>query len=57
MQIIARFCPYLFRGTDEALVNLLKDNSDMIKEGVLNVLAKSGGTIREQLAITSRCHV
>ncbi|KAK7332449.1 hypothetical protein VNO80_29201 [Phaseolus coccineus] len=51
--IIARFCPYLFIGTEEELVNLLKDNSDMIKEGVLNVLAKSGGTIREQLAVAS----
>lgn len=28
----------------------------MIKEGVLNVLAKAGGTIREQLAVTSRYH-
>ncbi|WVY92603.1 hypothetical protein V8G54_031691 [Vigna mungo] len=49
-RIIARFCPYLFSGTEVELVNLLKDNSDMIKEGVLNVLAKAGGTIREQLA-------
>ncbi|KOM53264.1 hypothetical protein LR48_Vigan09g192300 [Vigna angularis] len=52
-RIIARFCPYLFSGTEVELVNLLKDNSDMIKEGVLNVLAKAGGTIREQLAVTS----
>ena len=56
MQIIARFCPDLFSGTEVELVNLLKDNNDMIKEGVLNVLAKAGGTIREQLAVTSRCH-
>ncbi|XP_020220399.1 sister chromatid cohesion protein PDS5 homolog A isoform X1 [Cajanus cajan] len=51
--IIARFCPYLFSGTEEELVNLLKDNNDTIKEGVLNILAKAGGTIREQLAVTS----
>ncbi|KAL2603500.1 hypothetical protein GLYMA_09G014600v4 [Glycine max] len=51
--IIARFCPDLFSGTEVELVNLLKDNNDMIKEGVLNVLAKAGGTIREQLAVTS----
>ncbi|RDX94616.1 Sister chromatid cohesion protein PDS5-like B, partial [Mucuna pruriens] len=51
--VIARFCPYLFSGTEEELVSLLKDNNDMIKEGVLNVLAKAGGTIREQLAVTS----
>ncbi|TKY72277.1 Sister chromatid cohesion protein PDS5-like B [Spatholobus suberectus] len=51
--IIARFCPHIFSGTEVELVNLLKDNNDMIKEGVLNVLAKAGGTIREQLAVTS----
>ncbi|RZB64213.1 Sister chromatid cohesion protein PDS5-like B isoform B [Glycine soja] len=51
--IIARFCPDLFSGTEVELVNLLKDNNDMIKEGVLNVLARAGGTIREQLAVTS----
>jgi len=40
-------------------VNLLKDNDDTIKEGVLNAVAKAGATIREQLAVTSRyycCH-
>ena len=56
MQIIARFSPVLLSGSEEELVNLLKDNNDVIKEGVLNVLAKAGGTIREQLAVTSRCH-
>lgn len=56
MQIIARFSPHLFSDSEEELMNLLKDNNDMIKEGILNVLAKAGGTIREQLAVTSRCH-
>ncbi|KAK7363868.1 hypothetical protein VNO77_06028 [Canavalia gladiata] len=51
--IIARFSPLLLSGSEEELVNLLKDNNDTIKEGVLNVLAKAGGTIREQLAVTS----
>ncbi|XP_029129811.1 sister chromatid cohesion protein PDS5 homolog A-B isoform X3 [Cajanus cajan] len=51
--IIARFSPLLLRGSEEELVNLLKDNNDTIKEGVLNILAKAGGTIREQLAVTS----
>ncbi|KAG4401440.1 hypothetical protein GLYMA_07G268200v4 [Glycine max] len=51
--IIARFSPLLLRGSEEELVNLLKDNNDTIQEGVLNVLAKAGGTIREQLAVTS----
>ncbi|XP_057429975.1 sister chromatid cohesion protein PDS5 homolog A-like [Lotus japonicus] len=51
--IIARFSPHLFSDSEEELMNLLKDNNDMIKEGILNVLAKAGGTIREQLAVTS----
>ncbi|XP_027333272.1 sister chromatid cohesion protein PDS5 homolog A-like isoform X2 [Abrus precatorius] len=51
--MIARFSPLLLSGSEEELVNLLKDNNDTIKEGVLNVLAKAGGTIREQLAVTS----
>jgi len=29
------------------LVNVVQDNNDMIKEGVLNVLAKASGTIHE----------
>jgi sister chromatid cohesion protein PDS5 len=57
VQIIARFSPHLFSGSEEDLVKLLKDsNNDMIKEGILNVLSKAGGTIREQLAVTSRWH-
>ncbi|XP_019440010.1 PREDICTED: sister chromatid cohesion protein PDS5 homolog A-B [Lupinus angustifolius] len=51
--IIARFCPFLLIGSEEELVNFLMDNNDMIKEGVLNVLAKAGSTIREQLSVTS----
>ncbi|KAI9123829.1 hypothetical protein K1719_005129 [Acacia pycnantha] len=51
--IIARFCPLLLHGSEEELVCLLKDNDDMIKEGVLHILAKAGGIIREQLAVTS----
>ncbi|XP_068463177.1 sister chromatid cohesion protein PDS5 homolog A-like isoform X2 [Phaseolus vulgaris] len=51
--IIARFSPLLLRGSEEELVKLLKDNNNTIKEGVLNAVAKAGGTIREQLAVTS----
>lgn len=53
--IIARFCPLLLSGCEDELVNLLKDNNDIIKVGVLNVLAKAGATIRKQLSLTSRC--
>lgn len=55
LQIIARFCPLLLSGSEEELVNLLKDNNDKIKVGILNVLAKAGATIRKQLSVTSRC--
>lgn len=51
--ILARFSPLLLSGTEEELVNLLKDDDETIKEGVLNVLAKAGGTIREHLAVSS----
>lgn len=51
--ILARFSPLLLGGTEEELVNLLKDENEIIKEGILHVLAKAGGTIREQLAATS----
>lgn len=53
-QILARFSPLLLGGTEEELVNLLKEENEIIKEGILHVLAKAGGTIREQLAATSR---
>lgn len=58
VQIIARFCPHFFNGSEKELVKLLKDNNnnDMIREGILTILAKAGGTIREQLSVTSRCY-
>ncbi|XP_043688840.1 sister chromatid cohesion protein PDS5 homolog A-B isoform X2 [Telopea speciosissima] len=51
--ILARFSPSLLAGTEEDLLHLLKDDNEVIKEGVLHVLARAGGTIREQLASTS----
>ncbi|XP_042521110.1 sister chromatid cohesion protein PDS5 homolog A-B isoform X2 [Macadamia integrifolia] len=51
--ILARFSPSLLSGTEEDLVHLLKDDNEVIKEGVLHVLARAGGIIREQLAATS----
>lgn len=53
LAIIACFSPQLLAGLEENLVNLLKENNEIIKEGVAHVLAKAGGTIREQLATTS----
>ncbi|KAJ7946454.1 sister chromatid cohesion protein PDS5-like A-A-like [Quillaja saponaria] len=51
--ILARFSPLLLGGSEEELVNLLKDDDDIIKEGILHVLAKAGATIREQLAVST----
>lgn len=51
--VLARFSPLLLSGAEEDLVHLLKDDNEIIKEGVLHILAKAGGTIREQLAVTS----
>ncbi|XP_022967040.1 sister chromatid cohesion protein PDS5 homolog A-like isoform X1 [Cucurbita maxima] len=51
--ILARFSPMLFSGSEEVLINFLKDDNEIIKEGILHVLAKAGGTIREQLAVSS----
>ncbi|KAI5583297.1 hypothetical protein BDE02_06G004200 [Populus trichocarpa] len=51
--ILARFSPLLLGGSGEELINFLKDDNEIIKEGALHVLAKAGGTIREQLAESS----
>lgn len=54
LQILARFSPLLLSGIEEDLVHLLKDDNEIIREGVLHVLANAGGTIREQLGVSSR---
>ncbi|GMN36667.1 hypothetical protein TIFTF001_006193 [Ficus carica] len=51
--ILARFGPMLLSGAEEELINFLKDGDEIVKEGVLHVLAKAGGTIREQLAVST----
>ncbi|XP_039053711.1 sister chromatid cohesion protein PDS5 homolog A-like isoform X1 [Hibiscus syriacus] len=51
--ILARFSPLLLGGTEEELINFLKDDNEIVKEGILHVLAKAGSTIREQLAVSS----
>ncbi|XP_024982599.1 sister chromatid cohesion protein PDS5 homolog A [Cynara cardunculus var. scolymus] len=51
--ILASFSPLLLCGTEKELVYLLEDDNEVIKEGVLHVLAKAGGTIREQLGESS----
>ncbi|XP_021854385.2 sister chromatid cohesion protein PDS5 homolog A [Spinacia oleracea] len=51
--ILASYCPLLFIGSEEDLLNLLKDENEIVKEGILHVLARAGGTIREQLTSSS----
>ncbi|XP_038690339.1 sister chromatid cohesion protein PDS5 homolog A-like isoform X1 [Tripterygium wilfordii] len=51
--ILARFSPLLLSGVEEHLVTFLKDDNEITKEGILHVLARAGGTIREQLAASS----
>lgn len=46
----------LLNGTEEELIKFLKDDDEITKEGVLHILAKAGGMIREQLAVSSRCN-
>ncbi|KAM1124110.1 sister chromatid cohesion protein PDS5 homolog A [Malus sylvestris] len=53
LAILARFSPLLLSGTGEELANLLNDDDETIKEGVLNILARAGGIIREHLAVSS----
>ncbi|KAL3625005.1 hypothetical protein CASFOL_031673 [Castilleja foliolosa] len=52
--MLARFCPLLLGGIEEDLVLLLEDDNDVIKEGTLHILARAGGTIRENLGVSSR---
>ncbi|XP_031491838.2 LOW QUALITY PROTEIN: sister chromatid cohesion protein PDS5 homolog A-like [Nymphaea colorata] len=47
--ILASFFPSIFRGAEEQLVLLLKDDNETIKEGIVHILAKAGGSIRDQL--------
>nr|XP_043610025.1 sister chromatid cohesion protein PDS5 homolog A isoform X2 [Erigeron canadensis] len=51
--IIASFSPLLLSGAEKELVHLVEDDNEVIKEGVLHVLAKAGGTIRELLGEAS----
>lgn len=55
IQTLACSIPLVFSGLEEDFVHLLEDENEIIKEGVLHVLAKAGGTIRDQLRISSRC--
>ncbi|CAN6448387.1 unnamed protein product [Victoria cruziana] len=49
LMMLASFFPLIFRGVEEQLVLLLQDDNETIKEGILLVLAKAGGAIRNLL--------
>nr|VDD38116.1 unnamed protein product [Brassica oleracea] len=51
--LLASFCPSLFDGAEEELIGFLKDDDEIIKEGTLKILAKAGGTIRENLIVSA----
>ncbi|XP_073117807.1 sister chromatid cohesion protein PDS5 homolog A isoform X1 [Elaeis guineensis] len=53
LTVISSFSPLLLAGCEEDLVRLLKEDNEIIKEGISHVLARAGGIIREQLALTS----
>ncbi|XP_021766736.1 sister chromatid cohesion protein PDS5 homolog A-A-like isoform X1 [Chenopodium quinoa] len=51
--ILASYSSLLFIGSEGDLLNLLKDENEIVKEGILHVLARAGGTIWEQLTSSS----
>nr|VDC91099.1 unnamed protein product [Brassica rapa] len=51
--LLASYCPSLFDGAEEKLISFLKYDDETIKEGTLKILAKAGGTIRENLIVLS----
>ncbi|PIA26794.1 hypothetical protein AQUCO_08800003v1 [Aquilegia coerulea] len=51
--ILARFSPTLLSGTVGDLVNFIKEDDVLLKEGALHILARAGGSLREQLAAVS----
>ncbi|XP_074591324.1 sister chromatid cohesion protein PDS5 homolog A-like isoform X2 [Curcuma longa] len=53
LTVISGYSPLLLAGCEEDILLLLKVDNELIKEGIAHVLAKAGGSIREQLTMTS----
>eukprot|EP00268_Persea_americana_P056177 TRINITY_DN6598_c0_g1_i2.p1 TRINITY_DN6598_c0_g1~~TRINITY_DN6598_c0_g1_i2.p1 ORF type:complete len:1598 (+),score=356.34 TRINITY_DN6598_c0_g1_i2:124-4917(+) len=51
--ILGTFSPLFLAGAEEDLVLLLKEDNEIIKEGIVHALARAGGTIKDQLSKTS----
>ncbi|KAF0904436.1 hypothetical protein E2562_034511 [Oryza meyeriana var. granulata] len=50
---VSSFFPSLLSGLEEDIIELLKEDNEILKEGIAHVLSKAGGNIREQLASSS----
>uniref|UniRef100_A0A0D9WPC5 Uncharacterized protein n=1 Tax=Leersia perrieri TaxID=77586 RepID=A0A0D9WPC5_9ORYZ len=50
---VSSFFPSLLSGLEKDIIGLLKEDNDLLKEGIAHVLSKAGGNIREQLASSS----
>ncbi|XP_006656003.1 sister chromatid cohesion protein PDS5 homolog A [Oryza brachyantha] len=50
---VSSFFPSLLSGLEEDIIELLKEDNELLKEGIAHVLSKAGGNIREQLASSS----
>lgn len=51
--LFAGLFPCLVEGSEEELLQLLKEDNECIKEGVVHILAKVGGSIGEQVTDTT----
>ncbi|KAI5059331.1 hypothetical protein GOP47_0025650 [Adiantum capillus-veneris] len=49
MLVIAKYFPSLLEGAEADLLELLKDERDFIKDGVVQILAEIGGNVRMEL--------
>ncbi|KAM0917724.1 hypothetical protein ACQ4PT_009179 [Festuca glaucescens] len=53
IRAISSFFPSLLSGFEEDIIELLKEDNEVLKEGIAHVLSKAGGNIPEQLASSS----
>ncbi|GLJ16335.1 hypothetical protein SUGI_0276270 [Cryptomeria japonica] len=51
--LFAGFFPFLLQGSEEDLIQLLKEDNECIKEGVVHIIAKAGVLIGEQMTDTT----
>lgn len=54
LQLFAGYFPSLLQGSEEDLIQLLKEDNECIKEGAVHVIAKAGVLIGELMTDTTR---